>query len=265
MVYYVFYALVREMFIAHIPYFYPPNEKGELRKMDEEFFFAPNQKNMNRIPFNGVFTVNIRNVMRKKRILLGLTYHRLGDLFGTDWSTVRKWEQGPTKKCELIYRPKIEGYINGDYDLELTGKPLAGKKYHLYRLSSSSSMYQCIERIAIAYQLCQSTPNLSDTFLKEIEGASNKAISKLLENGFQELMNNLNPPSDAPLPIQETSSNDFVEKLKDNSFLQQFENEMQQNDSIQKMDDDNKNNSQDPPIKPPSENAEKKGKRSGKG
>ena len=78
-------------------------------------------------------------------------------------------------------------------------------------------------------------------------------------------MNNLNPPSDAPLPIQETSSNDFVEKLKDNSFLQQFENEMQQNDSIQKMDDDNKNNSQDPPIKPPSENAEKKGKRSGKG
>ena len=257
MVYYVFYALVRETFIAHIPYFYPPNEKGELRKMDEEFFFAPNQKNMNRIPFNGVFTTNIRILMKKKRILLGLPYHRLGDLFGTDWSTVRKWEQGPTKKCELIYRPKIEGFINGDYDLELAGKPIVEKRYHLYRLSSSSSMYQCMERIAIAYQLCQSTPNLSDIFLKEIEGASNKAISKLLENGFQELMNNLNPPSDNPMAIQESSQNDFVENMLKNSSLQQLENDIQQNDIAQKKDANNKNHSQGHPINSSERNHEK--------
>ena len=142
-----------------------------------------------RITFNCYFTSTVRHLFRQKRIQLGLPYNRLADFFGVNWSTIRKWEMGPTRVSEIVYRPKIEGFINGDYDRILKSDlGMANTDDELYELPTGSPIYQCMERIATAYQLCQHDEGITNDFLSEIEDASRRAISKLVTREFKEYL-----------------------------------------------------------------------------
>ena len=149
-----------------------------------------------RIAFNCYFTSTVRHLFRQKRIQLGLPYHRLAEFFGVNWSTIRKWEMGPTKVSEVVYRPKIEGFINGDYDRILkSDMEMRNTDDELYELPSSSPIYQCMEHIATAYQLCQHDEDITNDFISEIEDVSRRAISKLVSQEFKEYL-----PREKPSP-----------------------------------------------------------------
>ena len=149
-----------------------------------------------RITFNCYFTSTVRHLFHQKRIELGLPYNRLADFFGVNWSTIRKWEMGPTKVSEVVFRPKIEGFINGDYDRILKSNlGSLNDDEELYEVPASSPIYQCMERVATAYQLCQHDDDITNVFLAELEEASRRAISKLVSQEFKEYL-----PSEKPSP-----------------------------------------------------------------
>ena len=140
-----------------------------------------------RIAFNCYFTSTIRRLFRQKREMLGLPYQSLAEFFGVNWSTIRKWEMGPTKVSEIVYRPLIEGFINGDFDHTLKLKTAMPKEEEeFYELPASSPMHQCMERATTAYHLCQHDEEISENLLSEIETASRRAISRLVTREFKD-------------------------------------------------------------------------------
>ena len=67
-------------------------------------------------PFTGTFTEETRRRLRERRLELGLTHERLACLFNVNWSTVRKWENGTTRRCALFCRPLVADFLSGALD-----------------------------------------------------------------------------------------------------------------------------------------------------
>ena len=139
--------------------------------------------------FDGKFTPAIRNAFQRKRIELGLAYQRLGDFFGTNWSTIRKWELGPTKYCNICQRTKVEAFLNGCFDHELMKKqkdPLFGSSPQ----ALPDSVYKSMEKFNATYHLLKNHPDLRDTLLKEINSLTSDTLQNLLEMHSANLLYN---------------------------------------------------------------------------
>lgn len=80
---------------------------------------SADDSDLNRIIFDGEFTPEIRSLLNRKRRSLGLPYHSIATFLEVNWSTVRKWEMGPTLHCETFLRDKVEKLLNGDFDDKL--------------------------------------------------------------------------------------------------------------------------------------------------
>lgn len=135
-----------------------------------------------RLAFDGTFDPQIREALRRKRIELGLPFQNVAKYFGINWSTFRKWEQGPTLSCELSYRPVIEKFINGELDDEIN--ELFTYKPYITMGSSQQSLpeniHQCLERIGSAYALCRNRPELREEILRLVDKVTFKAMEDLL-------------------------------------------------------------------------------------
>lgn len=135
-----------------------------------------------RLTFDGVFTPEIRNALHRKRIELGLPFQNVAKYFGINWSTFRKWEQGPTLQCEISYRPVIEKFINGDLDNEIND--LFSYKPYLSlgggRQSLPENINLCLERIGSAYALCRDRPELREEILRLVDKVTFNALEDLL-------------------------------------------------------------------------------------
>lgn len=68
------------------------------------------------IMFDGKLDAGMRQLIRQKRLQLGLSYQRLAFFFNVDWSTIRKWEHGPTHRCHALWQSQLEKFINGELD-----------------------------------------------------------------------------------------------------------------------------------------------------
>lgn len=69
-----------------------------------------------RIMFGGNLDAGMRQLIRQKRLQLGLSYQRQAVFFNVDWSTIRQWEQGPTNRCHASWQSLLENFINGELD-----------------------------------------------------------------------------------------------------------------------------------------------------
>ena len=134
----------------------------------------------NRIHFDCRFTSTIRKLFKQKRIELGLAYSRLADLFGANWSTIRKWENGPTESCELLYRPLIEAFLTGDYDRELTSGSYYQQSADRSVAPVPFPVHQCMERVVSTYLLCMHEQSITDAMLAQMEAATSEALKKLV-------------------------------------------------------------------------------------
>jgi len=137
-----------------------------------------------RLTFDGTFTPEVRDALHRKRIELGLPFQNVAKFFGINWSTFRKWEQGPTLQCEISYRPVIEKFINGELDEEIndlfTYKPyvtLSGSRQAL-----PENINLCLERIGSAYALCRNRPELREEILHLVDKVTFKALEDLLNH-----------------------------------------------------------------------------------
>lgn len=139
-----------------------------------------------RISFDGRFTDQVRRILHRKRVELGLPYHRAARFLGVNWSTFRKWELGPTECCELYYRAKLENFLNGDYDNQL--RELYQRRHARgYSELLPNTISECMERVTNAYRLCRQRPELRQGLLQKVDGAALTALQKLISMAPDEL------------------------------------------------------------------------------
>ncbi len=131
-----------------------------------------------RVKFSGTFTDEIRMLMKKKREELGLPYLTIAQFFKINWSTFRKWENGETVNCGLRHRPLIEAFLNGELDDDL--KSLYSANAAKYPTTTSSKVYQAMERVANTYTLCAQNPTIGENMLAKIEQIAMDTLKHLV-------------------------------------------------------------------------------------
>ena len=129
--------------------------------------------------FDGKFTDDVRKRFQRKRLELGLPYQRLGPLFGANWSTIRKWEIGPTSSCSKLQIAKIENFLNGKYD-DLLAKNQQFLYGNLRFEEIPECVSQCMEKFNTTYQLLRYRPDLREKLLKRIDKITSKTLQTLI-------------------------------------------------------------------------------------
>ncbi len=131
------------------------------------------------IYFDGKFNSEIRKRIQIKRLQLGLPYQRIANLFAANWSTVRKWETGPTETCSVALRPKVEDFLNGKYDkilLDQQNDLLTGNYPHCL----PECALRCMEKFSHAYHLLRFRPELRDNMLVNIDKITRDTLQQMI-------------------------------------------------------------------------------------
>lgn len=69
--------------------------------------------------FCGEFTLATRERFRQLRRELGLSLQQLAEYLKINWSTIRKWEAGLSRKCHARHVSRITNFLNHCYDERL--------------------------------------------------------------------------------------------------------------------------------------------------
>ena len=132
--------------------------------------------------FRGEFTPELRAEFRRKRLELGMSQEQLASHFSINWSTVRKWEAGQTATCHDRYIFRINDFLTGGLDRELSGRQeLPGELLTIWN-RMPPGMRSCIERAATLYGLCQHYPGLGEILMENLNADLDQAIHQLLKN-----------------------------------------------------------------------------------
>ena len=111
--------------------------------------------------FDGVFTEWVRRRLRRHRVELGLSLAGLGTKLGVDWSTVRKWETGETRRCHPSLVPVIGNFLRGYYD--------RGLRRRLGDFVVTGSCSQCVMLMSLLLRL-RGVSGLDGDTLALVEG-----------------------------------------------------------------------------------------------
>lgn len=134
-----------------------------------------------RIAFDGNFTPEIRKILQAKRIELGLPFQRIAAFFGVNWSTFRKWEQGPTKACELCFRPHLDAFLNDQYDEVLQAMSRPKAIIQNFADDIPPEVTHCLERVTNTYRLCKARPDLREKIIRSIDQTTAGIIANLFQ------------------------------------------------------------------------------------
>jgi DNA-binding transcriptional regulator YiaG len=139
-----------------------------------------NQKEKEKeIHFDGKINAAIRKRIQNKRLQLGMPYQRIASLFAANWSTIRKWETGPTETCSVAFRPILEDFLNGKYDKILRKQqsdPLTGN----YPQCLPENALRCMEKFGHAYHLLRYRPELRENLLTNVDKITRNALQEML-------------------------------------------------------------------------------------
>jgi hypothetical protein len=131
------------------------------------------------IHFDGRINAAIRKRIQNKRLQLGMPYQRIASLFAANWSTIRKWETGPTVTCSVAFRPILEDFLNGKYDKMLREQQndlLTGN----YPQCLPESAMRCMEKFGHAYHLLRYRPELRENLLANVDKITRDALQQML-------------------------------------------------------------------------------------
>ena len=143
---------------------------------------AQNAQEENAIHFDCEFTTRIRILFRQKRESLGLAFSSLGQIFGVNWSTVRKWEIGRTRYCNIRQRPLIEDFLNGRLDELLKRSQDEKMSRQSMTKHVPPRMSNALEKRENTYRLCLNYPDLCEALRKSLDALSVAMLKRLLEN-----------------------------------------------------------------------------------
>ena len=130
--------------------------------------------------FAGVFSPYFRELMRRKRIELGISYQQVGDLMHLSWSTIHKWENGRTKGCHSCHIRRIRNFLDGVYDKQFNAEN-AGKFFTMPNVPEP--LHRLFERMVSAYRLCKHYPEIGEHFLHNSNEALKQLVNELLRRG----------------------------------------------------------------------------------
>ncbi len=68
------------------------------------------------LSFRGIFTDEHRVRLRQVRQGMGASFAQLGELLRINWSTIRKWEAGVSRKCHPRHVGRVAAFLNHEYD-----------------------------------------------------------------------------------------------------------------------------------------------------
>ena len=148
---------------------------------DNEFFDVSHADRI--AGFDGVFTQEIRRAIHNKRKKMGLSYSVLAKFFGLNWSTVRKWENGPTKACASYYVKKIIRFLKGEFDQQLLEKKHIMKN-RSYKPRLPDIVAQCSERLANTYILCRKQPKIRQKLVENVVQVTNRVLENLADRNL---------------------------------------------------------------------------------
>ena len=140
------------------------------------------EKEENQIHFDSEFTTEVRLLFREKRQNLGLAYSSLAQIFGVNWSTIRKWEIGKTKYSNIRHRPLIEDFLNGKLDDLLIHYQDEKMSRQSITRNLSPKIASVLEKIENTYRLCINYPDLCEHLWKSLDALSVVMLKKLLDN-----------------------------------------------------------------------------------
>lgn len=143
-----------------------------------------------------VITDEMRQTLQGKRIAMGLPLKSIAAVLGVDWSTVRKWENGKTKRCSITVRPRLERFLAGEYDKRFSDRlqpvdhphatdaagngDLSADDYGAILGEKNRDGAATILRGAMmACRLCENQLEVRRKLLQQIEHATVAALTKL--------------------------------------------------------------------------------------
>ena len=132
--------------------------------------------------FNGRLTPAVRHVIRERRMSLGLSLKQLGHLLDTDWSTVRNWENGRTRRCHPIHVARLRGFLSGEYDMSTPPyAPSARSETRNEMLTLPLGMQFCAERLTDVCRLCADNEPLRAELVASVGRAIAGCLRGLVE------------------------------------------------------------------------------------
>ena len=156
--------------------------KGKSRsKVNGQEKKVQDNKEESSIHFDCEFTTPIRLLFRQKRERLGLAYSSLAQIFGVNWSTVRKWEIGRTRYSNIHLRPMIEDYLNGKLDdvlLHCQHEKLSKQSMPRHLTPKVANV---LEKIENTYRLCVNYPDLCEQLRTSLDELCVVMLKKLLD------------------------------------------------------------------------------------
>lgn len=139
-------------------------------------------------------TEEMRRRLLEKRVEMGVPLKGVASVLGVDWSTVRKWEDGTTKRCSITVRPRLERFLSGDYDALFAGRgarPAMGAGVESVAEDSSPppgakpdvppELQAVFDHAAIVYRACRVRPQAQKELLRGIEASVDGVFARLLE------------------------------------------------------------------------------------
>jgi len=134
--------------------------------------------------FDGVFTGEVRRLMREKREALGASQQQVAPLLCVHHSTLRKWESGVVTNCQPKHYAKVASFLQGEFDRKLrTYNEDAGDILKLWT-ELPESIHRCVERALTVYRLCTNHPDLQNGILNDFNGTLNGTVRRLLDRAW---------------------------------------------------------------------------------
>ena len=131
--------------------------------------------------FNGFLTPSMRRALQEKRLSLGLSFKQAGHLLGTDWSTVRNWENGRTRRCHPRHAVRLRGFIAGEYDMSAPPYAPGHVDTRNEMLSLPLGMQYCAGRLADACRICADDEPLRSRLIASVGRAISGCLRSLVE------------------------------------------------------------------------------------
>lgn len=133
-----------------------------------------------KINFDGVFTDTLRVCFKTHRLGLRVSLVQLADFLHINWSTIRKWESGDSKRCHPRHIGRVNDFLNGVYDSRLELMKSSEVSFAELMERVPVELRSCFERAWLVFGVCCISPGKEIRLLKSLDNLLEKTSRNLL-------------------------------------------------------------------------------------
>lgn len=138
------------------------------------------------ICFDGAFTPAMRNALRNRRLALELSFEQLGEFLNIKAGTLRKWEQGEVLHCQSKYLARLQVFLSGGYDQQLSQLLLQSRNYATLSGALPPQIANIFKKLQELYDCNrQKRPGLCPQIIQDMNTAIQQLGSEMLQSGIR--------------------------------------------------------------------------------